>query len=213
MKIRPHTGNCCSSLKADAPDLNRRMSVSQHDSLRLWCGMRLSHKRWRLGPYSMASAARCAQSVPLVELVRSSGAPHSVAESLSAIPLTRRSPAHLLALTDLRSPAYCHCTQISAEKSGLPLLPLPASRSSCNLAMPLPFYPLHATLCGIAVFQYYPAYLRLVALRQTVTMLSSCGKANLYNTLSSPRLSPMSITQQTSPSNPTSVWALIKPSR
>lgn len=92
-----------------------------------------------------------------------------------------------ICLTDLCPPSCCYTRQFCAEKSGLPVLPLQAFRPHRNLACHVrssPFFPLHTTRCGIAVSRYYPAYTSVNPRHCTVTIVSSCGKANLYITLS-----------------------------
>jgi hypothetical protein len=125
--------------------------------------------------------------------------PSSLPRPLSAIPLTRRSPAVLHPLTDLRTLSCCYITDFAAQKSGLPYLPLQASRPCRNLSSyvrSLPFYPLHFTHCGIAVFRSYPAYLLVNPRYHTVTIDPSCGKANLYIALCPPLLLSMPTLQQ-----------------
>ena len=92
-----------------------------------------------------------------------------------------------ICLTDLCPPSCCYTRRFSAEKGGLPVLPLqsfgPIAISRCHVRSS-PFFPLHTTRCGIAISRCYPAFTSVNPRHCTVTTMLSCGKANLYIILS-----------------------------
>ena len=102
-------------------------------------------------------------------------------------------------LSALLSRAVADVAARQPAKVGLPLSPLQASRLvaiSPYHVRSSPFYPLHTTRGGIAVFRCHPAYMLVNFRRHTATIEPSCGKANLYIALSAPLLFSMSIFQQ-----------------
>lgn len=118
----------------------------------------------------------------------SSGAPRPCAHAHSP-PFHQRGAAlpACICLTDLCPPSCCYTRCFSAEKGGLPVVPLqpfgPIAISRCHVRSS-PFFPLHTTRCGIAVSRYYPAFTSVNPRHCTVTTMLSCGKANLYIILS-----------------------------
>jgi len=116
----------------DRDDLSS--SFKAHSSLRC-CEAAMLHRSPMVEPYGVLSAL----SQPHATGKCSSGAPRLCAQAHSP-PFHQRGAAlpSCMPLTDLCPPSCCHQSKLSAEKSGLYLLPLQASQLCRNLALPCP---------------------------------------------------------------------------